>query len=208
MARVTVEDCIDKGGEPRFELNCFWRAIDTRMNLVRCADHHRSRQRQNRVVRPARDRRQRPSARKDLNEEFIHSLQKFVEVDEPEPSRCVGHHFPPTTIRSRSTACRKKAAAVSRAWCPPDKGRRTETRAQDRSRAALLAFSAPAGGRRALNTLAPGSAALSQPGRPSRVAPLAKNNRPLISFSLARQVRSEVPTRAMMRQYGARRSHW
>jgi DNA-directed RNA polymerase subunit omega len=82
MARVTVEDCIDK--------------VDNRFELVLLASHRartlasgasplvtRDRDK-NPVValREIADERLSPG---DLKEDFIHSLQKFVEVDEPEP---------------------------------------------------------------------------------------------------------------------------
>lgn len=82
MARVTVEDCVDK--------------VDNRFELVLLASHRArmlssgaqplvSRDRdKNPVVslREIADERLSPG---DLKEDFIHSLQKFVEVDEPEP---------------------------------------------------------------------------------------------------------------------------
>jgi DNA-directed RNA polymerase subunit omega len=82
MARVTVEDCIDKvekpvrpraAGEP-----------PRPAGFVRLAHYHRSRQRQEPVValREIADETISPG---DLKEDLIHSLQKYVEVDEPEP---------------------------------------------------------------------------------------------------------------------------
>ena len=82
MARVTVEDCIDK--------------VDNRFDLVLLASH-RARMissgatitidrdnDKNPVValREIADQMVRPG---DLKEDLIHSLQKYVEVDEPEP---------------------------------------------------------------------------------------------------------------------------
>jgi len=82
MARVTVEDCIDK--------------VDNRFDLVLLASH-RARMissgatitidrdnDKNPVValREIADQTVRPG---DLKEDLIHSLQKYVEVDEPEP---------------------------------------------------------------------------------------------------------------------------
>ncbi len=82
MARVTVEDCIDK--------------VDSRFRLILLAAH-RARlissgapilverdNDKNTVValREIADLKVRPD---DLNEGLIHSLQKYVEVDEPEP---------------------------------------------------------------------------------------------------------------------------
>lgn len=82
MARVTVEDCIDK--------------VDNRFELVLLASH-RSRMISNGApITVDRDNDKNPVVAlreiadetvspDDLNEELIHSLQKFVEVDEPEP---------------------------------------------------------------------------------------------------------------------------
>ena len=82
MARVTVEDCIDK--------------VDNRFELVLLASHRarmissgspitdRPRQRQEPRRGAARDRRRDASSPDDLKEDLIHSLQKHVEVDEPE----------------------------------------------------------------------------------------------------------------------------
>jgi DNA-directed RNA polymerase subunit omega len=82
MARVTVEDCIDKV-ENRFELVLLAahraRTISTGSPLLVDRDNDK-----NPVValREIADERLAPP---DLKEELIHSLQKFVEVDEPEP---------------------------------------------------------------------------------------------------------------------------
>ena len=62
MARVTVEDCIDKV-DNRFEL--FTEHGYDGTSLREIADQ---------TISP-----------EDLREELVHSLQKFVEVDEPEP---------------------------------------------------------------------------------------------------------------------------
>lgn len=82
MARVTVEDCIDK--------------IDNRFELVLLAGH-RARllaSGQQPLVKRDNDKNPVIALREiademlspgDLKEEFIHSMQKFVEVDEPEP---------------------------------------------------------------------------------------------------------------------------
>jgi DNA-directed RNA polymerase subunit omega len=81
MARVTVEDCIDK--------------VDNRFDLVLLAAH-RSRMISNGApITVDRDNDKNPVvalreiadtsvAPDDLKEELIHSLQKYVEVDEPE----------------------------------------------------------------------------------------------------------------------------
>ncbi len=81
MARVTVEDCIDKV-ENRFELVLLAshraRMLATGSQLTVPRDNDK-----NPVVslREIADETLSPN---DLKEEFIHSLQKFVEVDEPE----------------------------------------------------------------------------------------------------------------------------
>ena len=81
MARVTVEDCIDKV-ENRFELVLLAahraRALASGGELLVDRDNDK-----NPVValREIADEHLRPE---DLREELIHSLQKYVEVDEPE----------------------------------------------------------------------------------------------------------------------------
>jgi DNA-directed RNA polymerase subunit omega len=81
MARVTVEDCVDK--------------VDNRFELVLLASHRARMLSSGAQPLVARDRDKNPvvSLREiaderlspgDLKEDFIHSLQKFVEVDEPE----------------------------------------------------------------------------------------------------------------------------
>jgi DNA-directed RNA polymerase subunit omega len=82
MARVTVEDCVDKV-ENRFELVLL--ASHRARMLASGAQPLVQRDRdKNPVValREIADERLSPG---DLKEDFIHSLQKFVEVDEPEP---------------------------------------------------------------------------------------------------------------------------
>jgi DNA-directed RNA polymerase subunit omega len=81
MARVTVEDCVDKV-ENRFELVLL--ASHRARMLASGAQPLVARDRdKNPVValREIADERLSPG---DLKEEFIHSLQKYVEVDEPE----------------------------------------------------------------------------------------------------------------------------
>jgi DNA-directed RNA polymerase subunit omega len=81
MARVTVEDCVDKV-ENRFELVLIAshraRLISSGAQIMVDRDNDK-----NPVValREIADSRQAPE---DLKEDFIHSLQKHVEVDEPE----------------------------------------------------------------------------------------------------------------------------
>jgi DNA-directed RNA polymerase subunit omega len=82
MARVTVEDCIDK--------------VDNRFELVLLASHRARMISSGSPIRVERDNDKNPVVAlreiadeevipEDLKEELIHSLQKFVEVDEPEP---------------------------------------------------------------------------------------------------------------------------
>ena len=83
MARVTVEDCVDK--------------VDNRFELVLLAAH-RARMISNGspptverdndknpvvALREIADEKVSPG---DLHEDLVHSLQKYVEVDEPEPA--------------------------------------------------------------------------------------------------------------------------
>jgi DNA-directed RNA polymerase subunit omega len=81
MARVTVEDCVDK--------------VDNRFELVLLASHRArmlasgasplvSRDRDKNPVVALREIAEERLSPGDLKEDFIHSLQKFVEVDEPE----------------------------------------------------------------------------------------------------------------------------
>ena len=82
MARVTVEDCIDKV-ENRFELVLMAghraRMIASGSSITVDRDNDK-----NPVValREIADETISPG---DLNEDLVHSLQKYVEVDEPEP---------------------------------------------------------------------------------------------------------------------------
>lgn len=82
MARVTVEDCVDKV-ENRFELVLLAshraRTISSGSPILVDRDNDK-----NPVValREIADQQVMPG---DLKEELIHSLQKFTEVDEPEP---------------------------------------------------------------------------------------------------------------------------
>jgi DNA-directed RNA polymerase subunit omega len=81
MARVTVEDCIDK--------------VDNRFELVLLAGHRARQISQGAQITVARDNDKNPVVAlreiadetlspDDLKEDLIHSLQKHVEVDEPE----------------------------------------------------------------------------------------------------------------------------
>src|SRR3954470_7365507 len=82
MARVTVEDCIDK--------------VDNRFDLVLLAAHRArmissgsqltvDRDNDKNPVVSLREIADQTISPEDLREELVHSLQKFVEVDEPEP---------------------------------------------------------------------------------------------------------------------------
>lgn len=82
MARVTVEDCIDK--------------VDNRFDLVLLAAHRARTISSGSPITVDRDNDKNPvvALREiadqtvspgDLQEELVHSLQKYVEVDEPEP---------------------------------------------------------------------------------------------------------------------------
>ncbi|QRM54814.1 DNA-directed RNA polymerase subunit omega [Sinorhizobium sp. BG8] len=82
MARVTVEDCIDK--------------VDNRFELVLLASHRARLISQGAAITVDRDNDKNPVVAlreiadetlspDDLKEDLIHSLQKHVEVDEPEP---------------------------------------------------------------------------------------------------------------------------
>ena len=82
MARVTVEDCIDK--------------VDNRFELVLLASHRARLVSQGAPITIDRDNDKNPVVAlreiaeetlspEDLKEDLIHSLQKNVEIDEPEP---------------------------------------------------------------------------------------------------------------------------
>ena len=82
MARVTVEDCIDK--------------VDNRFDLVLLAAHRArmissgsqltiDRDNDKNPVVSLREIAETTISPEDLREELVHSLQRFVEVDEPEP---------------------------------------------------------------------------------------------------------------------------
>jgi DNA-directed RNA polymerase subunit omega len=82
MARVTVEDCIDK--------------VENRFDLVLLAGHRARMISSGAQIAVDRDKDKNPvvALREiaeeaispgDLKEELVHSLQKYVEVDEPEP---------------------------------------------------------------------------------------------------------------------------
>ena len=83
MARVTVEDCIDK--------------VENRFDLVLLASHRARMISSGTQITVERDNDKNPVvalreiadltvSTDDLKEELVHSLQKYVEVDEPEPA--------------------------------------------------------------------------------------------------------------------------
>ncbi|MER0239291.1 DNA-directed RNA polymerase subunit omega [Fulvimarina sp. MAC8] len=84
MARVTVEDCVDK--------------VDNRFELVLLASHRARQISQGNPITVDRDNDKNPVVAlreiadetlspEDLKEDLIHTLQKHVEVDEPEDTR-------------------------------------------------------------------------------------------------------------------------
>lgn len=83
MARVTVEDCVDKV-ENRFELVLLAahraRMISNGSPLTVDRDNDKN------PVVALREIAGEAISPEDLAEDFIHSLQKYVEVDEPEPA--------------------------------------------------------------------------------------------------------------------------
>ncbi len=93
MARVTVEDCIDKVPN-RFELVLLAahraRTISAGSPLTVEADNDKN------PVIALREIAEGTVSPGDLEEEFVQSMQKYVEVDEPEPET-------PVMITSRNT---------------------------------------------------------------------------------------------------------
>ena len=82
MARVTVEDCVDKV-ENRFELVLL--ASHRARMLASGAPLTIDRDNDKNPVIALREIADQTVAPEDLKEDLIHSLQKYVEVDEPEP---------------------------------------------------------------------------------------------------------------------------
>jgi DNA-directed RNA polymerase subunit omega len=82
MARVTVEDCIDKV-ENRFDLVLLAshraRTISSGSQITVDRDNDKN------PVVALREIAEKTISPADLKEELVHSLQKYVEVDEPEP---------------------------------------------------------------------------------------------------------------------------
>lgn len=113
MARVTVEDCIDK--------------VDNRFDLVLLASHRARQVSQGAMITVDRDNDKNPvvALREiadetlspgDLKEDLIHSLQKHVEVDEPEPdpaSLLATEQVEETVIIASDAAAEPEADAVS-----------------------------------------------------------------------------------------------
>src|ERR1035438_6052454 len=110
MARVTVEDCIDK--------------VENRFDLVLLASHRARMISSGSQITVDRDNDKNPvvALREiaettvspgDLKEDLIHSLQKYVEVDEPEPeARLIGK----TTKGLRGSSPRKSCPRPSKTW--------------------------------------------------------------------------------------------
>lgn len=97
MARVTVEDCIDKV-ENRFELVLLAshraRMISSGSQLTVDRDNDKN------PVVALREIAEATVSPQDLKEDLIHSLQKYVEVDEPEqPEPVAGLLGAPTESR-------------------------------------------------------------------------------------------------------------
>ncbi len=106
MARVTVEDCIDK--------------LPNRFELVLLSAHRARMISQGAPITIDRDNDKDPvvSLREiadetinndDLREEFIHSMQKHVEVDEPEPTE---RRSPPALLATCGAQSRRQDDAV------------------------------------------------------------------------------------------------
>ncbi|MET3589474.1 DNA-directed RNA polymerase subunit omega [Bartonella silvatica] len=101
MARVTVEDCIDK--------------VDNRFELVLLAGHRARQISQGAQITVDRDNDKNPVVAlreiaeetlspADLKEDLIHSLQKHVEVDEPEMAKeFITHSGETETVFGAST---------------------------------------------------------------------------------------------------------
>jgi DNA-directed RNA polymerase subunit omega len=83
MARITVEDCVDKV-QNRFEL-VLLSAHRARM-ISNGSPLTVDRENDKNPVVALREIADESVSPEDLNEDLIHSLQKYVEVDEPEPA--------------------------------------------------------------------------------------------------------------------------
>ncbi|WP_068315924.1 DNA-directed RNA polymerase subunit omega [Polycladidibacter hongkongensis] len=100
MARVTVEDCIDKV-ENRFELVLLAshraRMISSGSPLTIDRDNDKN------PVVSLREIADETVSPEDLKEDLIHSLQKYVEVDEPEPETAPMIPSDPAAVEMSST---------------------------------------------------------------------------------------------------------
>jgi DNA-directed RNA polymerase subunit omega len=83
MARVTIEDCIDKLPN-RFELVLL--ASHRARAIAQGADLTVDRDKDKDPVVSLREIAAESINKDDLREEFIHAMQKHVEIDEPEPT--------------------------------------------------------------------------------------------------------------------------
>jgi DNA-directed RNA polymerase subunit omega len=101
MARVTVEDCIDK--------------VENRFDLVLLASHRARAISSGSQITVDRDNDKNPVvalreiadtmiAPEDVREDLIHSMQKYVEIDEPEPE--------PVPVIPGAPATRGEAAEI------------------------------------------------------------------------------------------------
>lgn len=82
MARVTVEDCVDKVPN-RFELVLL--AAHRARSISAGSPITLERENDKNPVVALREIAERKVSPEDLNEDLIHSMQRYVEVDEPEP---------------------------------------------------------------------------------------------------------------------------
>ncbi|MBN9047836.1 MAG: DNA-directed RNA polymerase subunit omega [Rhizobiales bacterium] len=100
MARVTVEDCIDKV-ENRFDLVLLAshraRMISSGSQITLDRDNDKN------PVVSLREIAEKTVSPEDLKEDLIHSLQKYVEVDEPEPDVPLVGAAPGSSVDSDDT---------------------------------------------------------------------------------------------------------
>ena len=100
MARVTVEDCVDKVPN-RFELVLLAahraRSIANGSQITIDADNDKN------PVIALREIADTTVSTDDLKEELVHSLQKYVEVDEPEPASVPLIGAPGSTVDADDT---------------------------------------------------------------------------------------------------------
>jgi DNA-directed RNA polymerase subunit omega len=127
MARVTVEDCVDKVPN-RFELVLL--AAHRARSISAGAPITLERENDKNPVVALREVAERTVSPEDLKEDLIHSMQRYVEVDEPEPDAvpvlsgspsdpkrncCVAWSgaFPPTSNREAARASQAELGARS-----------------------------------------------------------------------------------------------